>query len=117
KKEGNKITKKINTVTIKKKEFGEFWNFKKKDLIYNDQVIGNLVGDAWGKKFKIAFNDNTKGFKDINLSLKVYLSDNPYTMRDLYTNNQAKKNKKNTFEIIIKICSKNIYFISEITIN
>lgn len=50
-KDGDAIANKEITVTFNKKEFGEFWNFKNQDLIYNDQVIGNLVGDAWGKKF------------------------------------------------------------------
>ena len=116
-KDGDAIANKEITVTFNKKEFGEFWNFKNQDLIYNDQVIGNLVGDAWGKKFKIAFNDKTKGFKDINLSLKVYLSDNPYTMRDLYTNNQAKNNEKYTVRHNYQIGSTNYYVDREATIH
>ena len=116
-KDGDVIANKEITVTFNKKEFNNFWNFKNQDLIYNDQVIGNLVGDAWGKKFKIAFNDNTKGFKDINLSLKVYLSDNPYDMRDFYTNNPAKNNEKYTVRYNYQIGSTNYYVDREATIH
>ncbi|EGL98306.1 YSIRK signal domain/LPXTG anchor domain surface protein [Ligilactobacillus salivarius] len=116
-KNGDVIANKEITVTFNKKEFGEFWNFKNQDLIYNDQVIGNLIGDARGKKFKIAFNDKTKGFKDINLSLKVYLSDNPYTMRDFYTNNPAKNNEKYTVRYNYQIGSTNYYVDREATIH
>lgn len=51
-KDGDVIANKEITVTFNKKEFNNFWNFKNQDLIYNDQVIGNLVGDAWGKNLK-----------------------------------------------------------------
>ncbi|WP_274355391.1 mucin-binding protein [Ligilactobacillus salivarius] len=116
-KDGDVIANKEITVTFNSKEFNSFWNLKNQDLIYNDQVIGNLVGDAWGKKFKIAFNDNTRGLKDINLSLKVYLSDNPYAMRDLYTNNQAKNNEKYTVRHNYQIGSTNYYVDREATIH
>ena len=115
-KDGDVIANKEITVTFNKKEFNGFWNFKNQDLIYNDQVIGNIV-KTQDRAFKIAFNNKTEGFKDINLSLKVYLSDNPYAMRDLYTNNQAKNNEKYTVRHNYQIGSTNYYVDREATIH
>ena len=115
-KNGDVIANKEITVTFNKKEFNGFWNFKNQDLIYNDQVIGNIV-KTQDRAFKIAFNNKTEGFKDINLSLKVYLSDNPYAMRDLYTNNQAKNNEKYTVRHNYQIGSTNYYVDREATIH
>ena len=115
-KDGDVIANKEITVTFNKKEFNGFWNFKNQDLIYNNQVIGNIV-KIQDRAFKIAFNDKTEGFKDINLSLKVYLSDNPYAMRDLYTNNQAKNNEKYTVRHNYQIGSTNYYVDREATIH
>ena len=117
-KNGDVIANKEITFTFNSKEFRGFDNLKKQDLIYNDQVIGNITGVGdWNRVFKVAFNDNTRGFKDINLSLKVYLSNNPYTMRDLYTNNQAKNNEKYTVRHNYQIGSTNYYVDREATIH
>ena len=115
-KDGDAIANKEITVTFNKKEFNGFRNFKNQDLIYNDQVIGNIV-KTQDRTFKIAFNDKTKGFKDINLSLKVYLSDYPYALRDLYTNNQAKNNEKYVTRHNYQIGSTNYYVDRESTIH
>ena len=115
-KDGDVIANKEITVTFNKKEFNGFGNFKNQDLIYSDQVIGNIV-KTQDRAFKIAFNDKTKGFKDINLSLKVYLSDYPYALRDLYTNNQAKNNEKYVTRHNYQIGSTNYYVDRESTIH
>ena len=115
-KDGDAIANKEITVTFNKKEFNGFRNFKNQGLIYNDQVIGNIV-KTQDRTFKIAFNDKTKGFKDINLSLKVYLSDYPYALRDLYTNNQAKNNEKYVTRHNYQIGSTNYYVDRESTIH
>ena len=117
-KNGDVIANKEITFRFNSKEFRSFNNLKKQDLIYNDQVIGNITGVSdWNRVFKVAFNDNTRGLKDINLSLKVYLSDNPYAMRDLYTNNQAKNNEKYTVRHNYQIGSTNYYVDREATIH
>ena len=117
-KDGDVIANKEITFRFNSKEFRSFNNLKKQDLIYNDQVIGNITGVSdWNRVFKVAFNDNTRGLKDINLSLKVYLSDNPYDMRDLYTNNQAKNNEKYTVRHNYQIGSTNYYVDREATIH
>ena len=115
-KDGDAIANKEITVTFNKKEFNGFRNFENQDLIYNNQVIGNIV-KIQDRAFKIAFNDKTEGFKDINLSLKVYLSDNPYALRDLYTNNQAKNNEKYVTRHNYQIGSTNYYVDRESTIH
>ena len=117
-KNGDVIANKEITFRFNSKEFRSFNNLKNQDLIYNDQVIGNITGVSdWNRVFKVAFNDNTRGLKDINLSLKVYLSDNPYDMRDLYTNNQAKNNEKYTVRHNYQIGSTNYYVDREATIH
>ena len=117
-KDGNAIANKQITFTFNSKEFRGFETLKKQDLTYNDQVIGNIVavGD-WNRTFKIAFNDKTKGLKDINLSLKLYLKSDPYALKDLYTNNQAKDNKKYTVRYNYQIGSTNYYVDRESTIH
>ncbi|PEG97405.1 hypothetical protein CP360_01730 [Lactobacillus sp. UMNPBX9] len=117
-KDGDVIANKEITFRFNSKEFRGFNNLKKQDLIYNDQVIGNITGVSdWNRVFKVAFNDNTRGLKDINLSLKIYLSDNPYDMRDLYTSNQAKNNEKYTVRHNYQIGSTNYYVDREATIH
>lgn len=117
-KDGDVIANKEITFRFNSKEFRSFNNLKNQDLIYNDQVIGNITGVSdWNRVFKVAFNDNTRGLKDINLSLKVYLSDNPYAMRDLYTNNQAKDNEKYVTRHNYQIGSTNYYVDRESTIH
>ena len=117
-KDGDAIANKEITVTFNSKEFNGFDSLKNQDLNYNGQVIGKLTGFSdYNRVFKIAFNDNTRGFKDIDLSLKIYLSSRPYTMETLYTSNQAKNNEKYTVRHNYQIGSTNYYVDREVTLH
>ena len=117
-KDGDVIANKEITFRFDLSKFGEFWNFKNQDLIYNSQVIGKITGVSdQNRVFKVAFNDNTRGLKDIDLSLKIYLSANPYKLENLYTSNQAKNNEKYTVRHNYQIGSTNYYVDREATIH
>ena len=117
-KNGDVIANKEITFRFDLSKFGEFWNFKNQDLIYNSQVIGKITGVSdQNRVFKVAFNDNTRGLKDIDLSLKIYLSANPYKLGNLYTSNKAKNNEKYTVRHNYQIGSTNYYVDREATIH
>ena len=117
-KDGDAIANKEITFRFDLSKFGEFWNFKNQDLIYNSQVIGKITGVSdQNRVFKVAFNDNTRGLKDIDLSLKIYLSANPYKLGNLYTSNKAKNNEKYTVRHNYQIGSTNYYVDREATIH
>ena len=115
-KDGDVIANKEITVTFNEKEFNRFWSFKNQDITYNNQVIGSIV-KTQDRAFKIAFNNNTKGLKNIDLSLKIYLVDYPYALRELYTNNKAKNNEKYMVRHNYQIGSTNYYVDREATIH